>query len=427
MNTTPLPSVNSEDPVDELDAVRSLTAEQVDSIASAFGQVLPGLLKKAIDTLKEPSYIDVDSLNDKFLVSQSKQSNNTFAYSDLATFFGGLVKVLGAPSVVPSLEENMRREHVESPDSMEAFTTSNYRITTTPQQEWEFVVSPQLGRKYPYETVQTPHARQAALLDDYLKKMKAINEKLAAAEHVPLRREEIIALRLYTGPMFTTYNSLLRKVLNGEVYTGNRYVNTIIAINSGILKLSKIQKAVKVFRGLSGRVLPEEFWQPNAHGVMGGVEMAFMSATTSEQVALNYAKSSEEGKPAFLFEIQMGMVDRGADLSPFSQYPYEKEIVFAPLTGMEVVGTPRTKDECTPGSLVSAQASPAPCQRPTTPVPSLAASISYQTFLPAAPMRSGMLRLHVAFLYRVQSCKTSCSLPTPNLKMASFCFSAWWF
>ncbi|KAK3252495.1 hypothetical protein CYMTET_38205 [Cymbomonas tetramitiformis] len=292
MNTTPLPSFNSEDPVDELDAVRSLTAEQVDSIASAFGQVLPGLLKKAIDTLKEPFYMDVDSLNDKFLVSQSKQSNTTFAYSDLATFFGGLVK---------------------------------------------------LGRKYPCETVQTPHARQAALLDDYIKEMKAINKELAAAEHVPLRDEEIIALRLYTGPMFTKYNSLLRKVLNGEVHTGNRYVNTIIAINSGILKLSKIQKAVKVFRGLSGRVLPEAFWQPNAHGVMGGVEMAFMSATTSEQVALSYAKSSEEGKPAFLFEIQMGMVDRGADLSPFSQYPYEKEIVFAPLTGMEVVGTPRTK------------------------------------------------------------------------------------
>eukprot|EP00854_Cymbomonas_tetramitiformis_P018563 gene18563-22163_t len=71
--------------------------------------------------------------------------------------------------------------------------------------------------------------------------------------------------------------------------------------------------------------------------------MAFMSTTTSEEVALQYAESSGDCKPAFIFEVQMGMVDRGADISPFSQYPHEKEIVFAPLTGMEVVGLPRIK------------------------------------------------------------------------------------
>ena len=32
----------------------------------------------------------------------------------------------------------------------------------------------------------------------------------------------------------------------------------------------------------------------------------------------------------------MGMVDRGADLSWLSQYPHEQEILFAPLTNMEV-------------------------------------------------------------------------------------------
>ena len=37
-----------------------------------------------------------------------------------------------------------------------------------------------------------------------------------------------------------------------------------------------------------------------------------------------------------IFEIQMGMVDRGADLSWLSQYPHEKEICFPPLTGLEV-------------------------------------------------------------------------------------------
>ena len=33
------------------------------------------------------------------------------------------------------------------------------------------------------------------------------------------------------------------------------------------------------------------------------------------------------------------MVDKGADLSPLSQYPGEKEVCWPPLTNLEVVGT----------------------------------------------------------------------------------------
>ncbi|KAK3273740.1 hypothetical protein CYMTET_18034 [Cymbomonas tetramitiformis] len=329
-----------EEPADEFEAVVSLTPDHVDRIVHAFSRALPGLLIEAIKTLKAQPVRDAESLNGKFTLSES---NFTYSYSDLATFFGGLVKVLGTPSVVPSLEENMRREHVACADSVTEFTTGNYGITTTPKLEWEFVVTPQPAWQYPCETVHARHPRQMAPLDSFLKVMETINTQLEAAGHATLLREEVIALRLYTGPMFAKYNPLLRQVLSGAEYTGNRYVNTIIAINSGILKLSKIQKAVKVFRGLSGGLLPDEFWHPNAHGVKGGVEMAFMSTTTSEEVALQYADSSDERKAAFVFEVQMGMVDRGADISPFSQYPHEKEIVFAPLTGMEVVGAPRIK------------------------------------------------------------------------------------
>ena len=32
----------------------------------------------------------------------------------------------------------------------------------------------------------------------------------------------------------------------------------------------------------------------------------------------------------------MGMVDRGAELSWMSQYPHEEEVLFAPLTGIDV-------------------------------------------------------------------------------------------
>ena len=73
----------------------------------------------------------------------------------------------------------------------------------------------------------------------------------------------------------------------------------------------------------AGRVLPKEFWEPNGFGVKGGVESAFMSTTLDEEVALSYAAGA--AGTGFVFEIQQGMVDRGADIGFLSQYPHEQE------------------------------------------------------------------------------------------------------
>ena len=62
-----------------------------------------------------------------------------------------------------------------------------------------------------------------------------------------------------------------------------------------------------------------------------------MSTTLNRDVALEYAGSGGSG--GIIFEIQMGLVDRGADLTWCSQYSHEREILFAPLTSMEVRDT----------------------------------------------------------------------------------------
>jgi hypothetical protein len=49
--------------------------------------------------------------------------------------------------------------------------------------------------------------------------------------------------------------------------------------------------------------------------------------------------SYAQGSASTIFEMQMGMVDRGADLSWLSQYPHEKEVLFPPLTGLEALET----------------------------------------------------------------------------------------
>jgi hypothetical protein len=110
----------------------------------------------------------------------------------------------------------------------------------------------------------------------------------------------------------------------------NKYTTTLHAINSTIIKLCKLTKAIKIYRGIAGMKLPDEFWTPNTFGVRGGVEQAFMSTTTERAVAMGYASGGRGAEPAaigIVIEVQQGMVNRGADISWLSQYPHEREIL----------------------------------------------------------------------------------------------------
>ena len=68
----------------------------------------------------------------------------------------------------------------------------------------------------------------------------------------------------------------------------NKYTTTIHAINSCIIKLSKLTKARKVYRGLSGATMPAGFYRKNEYGVAGGIEFGFGSFTPDRNVALGY-------------------------------------------------------------------------------------------------------------------------------------------
>ena len=130
----------------------------------------------------------------------------------------------------------------------------------------------------------------------------------------------------------------------------NLYATTLHAINSAVIKLGKLMKVKKVYRGLSEKKLPKDMLIPDRHGVRGGVEVrphvatpishvegtvqlrmsaylvqyGFMSTSTKRDVAIKYAKDGKGN--SMLYEIQMGMIDRGADLSWLSQYEHEEEM-----------------------------------------------------------------------------------------------------
>jgi len=154
-----------------------------------------------------------------------------------------------------------------------------------------------------------------------------------------------VGARLYTGPMFVKYNTVLR-ACSGKVEflvvqakalcAGNKYSTTLHVINSALGVLSALSKCQSVYRGVSGGILPESFTTPSpVDWFRGGVEFGFMSTTHDREVAFEYAK----GSGGIIFKMYMGMVDKGADLSPISQYPHECEICFPPLTALEVRGT----------------------------------------------------------------------------------------
>ena len=53
----------------------------------------------------------------------------------------------------------------------------------------------------------------------------------------------------------------------------NLYTTTLHAINSAVIKLGKLMKVQKVYRGLSAKKLPKDMLTPDRHGVRGGVEV----------------------------------------------------------------------------------------------------------------------------------------------------------
>jgi hypothetical protein len=121
------------------------------------------------------------------------------------------------------------------------------------------------------------------------------------------RPAQMTALRLYTGPLYVLYNALLRG-FPGDVVrglAGNRYETTILVIVSGISKLSRttpIPVGRRLYRGLSGMLLPEAFWRDReGRGFLGGVEMGLMSTTADRNIAIQY--SGLERRRAAVFEI----------------------------------------------------------------------------------------------------------------------------
>jgi hypothetical protein len=156
-----------------------------------------------------------------------------------------------------------------------------------------------------------------------------------------LRVEEAVQAYQYTGPLFQVWNSVLRKMpFSGSRECLNKYPTSIHTLVSAVVKLSRqttIPVNRKVYRGLGGLVLDDQWFECDKRGVRGAVELGFLSTTLTRDVALIY--SGVKKNRGVLFEIEIGAVDCGAQINAISQYPCEAEMLFGPLTNLETIGT----------------------------------------------------------------------------------------
>jgi WD40 repeat protein len=287
------------------------------------------------------------------------------SFGDMADFYGGLEHLIGEcrKDVLRAMEE----EHCSVTEgfgaSHSSFTTSNYAVTTMPSEEWSFVVSEKhtkpmqagsgnaRGFREKRDAGDLLHCAAELITHSFASSGYTAVVTAAEVKALPLLLPEVISLRLYTGPMFELYNWVLRAYgtpdnrahvpAYSRVYPGATvrgcFTSTLHTINSGVLKLSRLQPSTTIYRGISGMKLPRQFLVANEQNVRGGVEYGFMSTTLDESVAISYAKGGDTDTASTVIQATMGIVDRGAQLDWLSQYPHEKEILLPPLTATEVV------------------------------------------------------------------------------------------
>ena len=318
-------------------------------------------------------------------------------FAPVRSFFLGLDGLLGPPA--HNMREAIKDEHCSAADSHTPFEGLNYKFETTSNTEYWFVAAPhdakgtlRLGPSglYPGECAVAdlgdnrtargwlglePHwtsgstrvprlitplsqltcavrdslhtlAGVARPLEVFDAALKETNSQLASLGEPAVSVVELLCGRLYTGPLYVKYNLVLRTkgteaseqmmAQEERLCAGNTYATTLQVLNSAIIKLSKLTPAIKVYRGVAGGVLPPSFWSTDGNSHGGGIECAFMSASTDRSVALTYARISRGVAAPMLLELKLGMIDRGADFSWLSQYPSEAEVLFPALTGLEM-------------------------------------------------------------------------------------------
>mmetsp|Transcript_7274 Transcript_7274/g.25041 ORF Transcript_7274/g.25041 Transcript_7274/m.25041 type:complete len:485 (-) Transcript_7274:36-1490(-) len=245
-------------------------------------------------------------------------------------FKKGIQSRVGYPN--DNIYVGMEREHCQMKDSHKYFKTTNYDIDTFPMHEWRLVTDPKYQKKEKPKITARSKDRKLVPVEELMKSDCVVRANLS--------QEEVIAVNLYSGPMFYVYNTVLRRSPPAfyKQLEGNNYPSTIHALVSALIKLQSamdIPEGLTLYRGLGHSSLPAGFYGEDG-GMKGFTELGFMSTTTDKDVAIEYSKMKEGNPLATVLSMQCGAVDRAANIQEISQYPREKEYLWVPIARWSV-------------------------------------------------------------------------------------------
>lgn len=171
-----------------------------------------------------------------------------------------------------------------------------------------------------------------------------------------LTLDEVLAVRLYSGPAYQPINNFLRQVgvMGGEFRAELvRHAQLTMAATAGhivsaIRKLSVIATDEEACRPLYRCVrgeLPRSFWLPDDFDMLCATDMGFMS--TSRQQLHGYLGPGDDN---VLWKIQPSTerddgYHYGADIAMLSQFAAEDEVLFPPCTMLIVLERPSDADD----------------------------------------------------------------------------------
>ena len=144
---------------------------------------------------------------------------------------------------------------------------------------------------------------------------------------------QALSMRLYTTSTFRRMNNSLRGFMErvDDSHSDSKQIPLRACVQSarkGIVRLQAIPRPPESsFRGVTG-YLPERF---EAERI--GMDYAFISTSVKDTIAAEFAGSVDI---SVLFEMEFVAGCPGADISMLSLFPGEKEVLFAPCTGLSL-------------------------------------------------------------------------------------------
>jgi hypothetical protein len=292
----------------------------------------------------QPTFMLSSTKEDISCVASKLATNHTFlVYGTRKDIVRGVSDITADPVLTMEMEfarnDNWKEWNGKSYSlySLYSYTTHTIGKSYSGWKEYEYVVRGRAVYDLPSDEVdrQRDRGHEGWTIEEFHQQinMKVIEDghKRGIEDPPLLNKNEVIGLRLYTGPAYVPINVFLREVAKVGAEWRKKlarshkltYAAIVGHIFSALRKLVRVNAPfTKLFRGVRGE-LPDAFWLEDAFGCITAIDYGFMSTSINEEVCKSFLSPTQ---PNVLWEIRCSAEDNvgfhsAADVSLVSQHP----------------------------------------------------------------------------------------------------------